>query len=153
MPIASIITPPASICAAVALNTFSLRPCRFEYDDPIDQPRHAICSAITAGHETGCPPVPPRHNSGQTSSTIPRNPSTNPAAVRHVIRSPSLRNASTPAIQNGEDATTTAARPLGTDMLRPHHAAVSQHEHQEAEHQRIAASRAGRGSRSPRVAM
>jgi hypothetical protein len=45
---------------------------------------------------------------------MPEKPTRKPIAVFHVSGSPSRRKASTPAIQNGDEATTTAASPLGT---------------------------------------
>ena len=56
----------------------------------------------------------PIDSSGQTSTTIPEKPISSPSSVRPRRRSPLPATASTPAIQNGAVATSTAASPLGT---------------------------------------
>ena len=98
------------------------------------------------------PLAPPCVNSGQISTTIPENPTSSPTAVFHVIRSPSRRNASTPAIQKGDDATTTAARPLGTYISAHTTPPLPSTSIRNPSRSALPHSERG-GNRSPRVAM
>src|SRR3954468_702641 len=99
----------------------------------MDQPTHAICSAMTPARNPR-PDAVPWIKSGHTSRRMPQKPTTSPAIVRSVSFSPSGRNASTPAIQNGEAATITAAsQPAWHVLFRPHPAAVAEHEQRDAE--------------------
>ena len=148
VPIASIITPPASICAAVALKTLSLRACRFEYDEPIDHPRQASWSADHAQQEVRGPPTPPWISSGQISRTIPAKPEheTRRRAPRHALAVRAKRlDTRHPERRRRDDDRRQSARHV---LLRPDDAAIAQHEHQEAEDdrafQRVAAGHAAR---------
>ena len=71
----------------------------------------AICAEMTPLRKSRPPFV---RASGQTSVTIPANPTTRPSTRRVVSRSPSGMQASRPTIQNGHIATSTAVSPLGT---------------------------------------
>ena len=128
------------------------RACRASTTSRATSRAHAICSAMTPDEKAA---VRRRRRASAPARRAARSRRSRRAgrrATSAVSRSPSGKHASTPAIQNGDEATRTAVRPLGTHCSAPHDAAVAEHEHQEPEQRDRSPSATAAAARSPRGA-